>query len=50
MNIKALTEQINEAAKDYRVGGLQQFRRQLWRKKRGTGKIFTNSTIKDNDQ
>ena len=46
MNIKTLTEQINDSAAGHRVGALQQLRRELGKNPR-TKKIFTKSTIKD---
>jgi hypothetical protein len=47
LTVDALAEQINEAAPGYEVGGLQQFRAQLHRRRARTRKIFSAATIFD---
>lgn len=47
INVTSLADQINEAASQYSVGGLQQFRAALHRKRPRTFKIFSKQTIFD---
>src|SRR5438445_6824401 len=45
MNVTTLAEQINQAAVNYRVGGLQELRAKLHGKRPRTRKIFSATTI-----
>jgi hypothetical protein len=50
MNVTTLAQQINETAAAYRVGNLQQFRSQVHGKHARTKKIFTKSTVFEDEE